>query len=128
MFMLHSCIEFPDGLPCWLYWGRVKSSKKNRSWFDPVIYQNTPNNQLLSVRIPKSTTFISFYVFCSVFFRDVWLTFPNISTKTGVRRLTGDPRLPLRELSALCDQLVQAGVEPRHWAIKKSHWMGKGIH
>lgn len=30
-----------------------------------------------------------------------------------VRRLTGDPRLPLRELSALCDQLVQAGVEPR---------------
>ncbi|CAK8990182.1 unnamed protein product [Durusdinium trenchii] len=30
-----------------------------------------------------------------------------------VRRPTGDPRLPLRELSALCDQLVQAGVEPR---------------
>jgi len=30
-----------------------------------------------------------------------------------VRRPMGDPRLPLRELSALCDQLVQAGVEPR---------------
>ncbi|CAE7222565.1 unnamed protein product, partial [Symbiodinium pilosum] len=29
------------------------------------------------------------------------------------RRKVGDPRLPLKELSALCDQLVQAGVEPR---------------
>jgi len=29
------------------------------------------------------------------------------------RRKVGDPRLPLKELSALCDQMVQAGVEPR---------------
>ena len=36
-----------------------------------------------------------------------------------VRRPMGDPRLPLRELSALCDQLVQAGVEPRPSAFKK---------
>lgn len=36
-----------------------------------------------------------------------------------VRRPMGDPRLPLRELSALCDQLVQAGVEPRCSAFRK---------
>ena len=56
-------------------------------------------------------------VLCAVVFcLRRWAVFPNTKT-TGVRRLTGDPRLPLRELSALCDQLVQAGVEPRHWAI-----------
>ncbi|CAK0838324.1 unnamed protein product [Prorocentrum cordatum] len=30
-----------------------------------------------------------------------------------VRRRAGDPRLPLGVLSVLCEQLVQAGVEPR---------------
>ena len=128
--MLQGCVELPDGLPCWLYWGCVKSSKANRSWFDPVIYPKKPKQSVFiceDSQINNILYHFMCFVLCFVlfFFRDVWLTFPNISTKTGVRRLTGDPRLPLRELSALCDQLVQAGVEPRHWAIKKAIGWGK---
>ena len=118
--MLHSCIELPDGLPCWLYWGRVKSSKKKRSWFDPVIYQK--NKQ--SVFICEDSQITTFYIilcvlFCVLFcfFSRCLAYFPQHINKNRSPTLDGRSTLT----TAWAERSLRSTGASRGWAAPLGH-------